>query len=329
MKDDLTPLFTDYHLGEIKLKNRIIMAPMTRSRALNGHADSETVLYYSQRSSAGLIISEGLPISREGTGYLYTPGIYLDSHIQSWKLVTQAVHDNGGKIFAQLWHVGRVSHRSLQKDNTVPVSSVAVRGGTAFAFDGNGNAEIVPASTPKMLSRNEICRLVNDYRKAAKNAIQAGFDGVEIHAANGYLIEQFINPILNTRSDAFGGSTLQNRTRFLLEIVDAIVNEIGADRIGIRLSPWNQLQDMSVYDDINQTYSYIAQELNHRCIAYVHLTAQKSMKFNDFLNKFRDLYQGTLILAGGLSDQQASLLISNSLINLAAFGSPFIRKANK
>jgi len=317
-------LFTGYRLGDITLKNRFIMAPMTRSRARDEHADALTALYYAQRASAGLIISEGLPVSREGTGYLFNPGIYLDSHVEAWLPVTQAVHKKGGKIFAQLWHVGRVSHTSLQPEGQPPVSAVAVQGGSAFAWDENGEPATVTASLPRALLTEEIKQIVADFRKAAANAISAGFDGVEVHGANGYLIEQFINPVLNTRDDGYGGGSLASRTRLLLEIVDAISDEIGTSRTGVRLSPCNQLQDMAPYADTSETYLYIGKELSRRGIAYVHLMAQGPVMFNGLLRDFRKVWRGTLILAGGLTPAQAAALIDDGLTDLAAFGSPFI-----
>ncbi|ARU95353.1 alkene reductase [Tatumella citrea] len=317
-------LFTTYHMGKTQLVNRFVMAPMTRSRARDEHADDLTTQYYAQRASAGLIISEGLPISREGTGYLFTPGIYRESQVVAWRPVTEAVHQQGGKIFAQLWHVGRVSHVSLQPEGLAPVSASSVKGGNAFAWDDNGQPATVTASTPRALATEEIPRIVNDFRLAAINAIAAGFDGVEIHAANGYLIEQFINPLINTRDDIYNGATIENRTRLLLEITDAIVGEIGADRTGVRLSPCNQLQDMPAYSEASDTYLYIGQQLSQRNIAYVHLMAQGDVMFNGFLRNFRREWKGTLILAGGLNINQADTLIKDNMIDLAAFGSPFI-----
>lgn len=269
----MNTLFTRYRLGRSPLNNRFVMAPMTRSRANSGHADEMTALYYAQRAGAGLIVSEGLPVSREGTGYLYTPGIWEDSQVQSWKPVTEAVHAKGGKIFAQLWHVGQVSHTRLQPDGMRPVSSVAVQGGSCFAPDDNGVAATMPASRPRALETAEIARVVNDFRQAAIRAIEAGFDGVEIHAGNGYLIEQFINPVINTRNDGYGGKTLESRSRLLLEITDAISEEIGAHRTGVRQSPCNQLQDMAPYEETAETYLHIGRQLSSRNIAFIHLMA--------------------------------------------------------
>ena len=317
-------LFTCHQAGSTQLNNRFVMAPMTRSRARNEHADDLTRQYYAQRATAGMIVSEGLPVSREGTGYLFTPGIYLESHVAAWIPVTQAVHERGGKIFAQLWHVGRVSHTTLQPEGRAPVSSVAVQGGNAFAWGENGLPLTVAASTPRALATDEIGKIVSDFRQAAENAIAAGFDGVEIHAANGYLIEQFINPVLNTRDDSYGGASLESRTRLLMKITDAISDAIGAGRTGVRLSPCNQLQDMPTYPETSETYLHIARQLNRRRIGFIHLMAQGPVMFNGLLREFRQVWRGTLILAGGLNAVQAESLIKDNLTDLAAFGSPFI-----
>ncbi|WP_432695200.1 alkene reductase [Marinobacterium sp. YM272] len=317
-------LLSGYQLGATTLNNRVVMAPMTRSRAVDGVPDHNTALYYAQRASAGLIISEGVPISRQGRGYLYTPGIYSQRQVEAWRTVTDAVHEQGGRIFAQLWHVGRVSHRSIQPENGAPVSSVAVAGGKAFAYDELGEARDLAASQPQALDETGIETLVDEFRQAAANAIEAGFDGVEIHAANGYLIEQFINPVLNTREDPYGGATLESRSRFLLDVVDAVVEEIGAESTGVRLSPYNELGDMPLYTDIAETYLHITDALNARKIAYLHLAAQQQLIASGLLEELRKSWKGTLILAGGLSAAQADRMIADGLLDLAAFGTPFV-----
>ncbi len=218
-------LFTPFKVGDTELVNRVVMAPMTRSRATVGDtADELTAKYYQQRASAGLIITEGSQISVQGQGYLFTPGIYNDAQVKGWERVTNAVHNAGGKIYIQLWHVGRISHTGLQNDGQAPVSSVAVKAknSTCYARDENGQPGLVPVSEPRALSVSEIKDIVQDYVQAADNAIRAGFDGVEIHAANGYLLEQFINGGLNTRQDEYGGADPENRLRFVLEVTDAI-----------------------------------------------------------------------------------------------------------
>lgn len=245
----MTQLFKPFDLNEIPLANRIVMAPMTRSRAANNIADERTALYYAQRATAGLIVTEGSPISREGQGYLFNPSIYSDEQVAGWKLTTDSVHAVGGKIFAQLWHVGRVSHTSLQPDGGAPRSATArlAKDSIVFAYDGNGKPGFVPTSTPSALSTMEVERVVEDFVSAAANAIKAGFDGVEIHAANGYLFEQFLNPLVNDRTDRYSATTRENQLRFALEVVDGIAEHVGAGKIGIRISPYGQLFDMPHY----------------------------------------------------------------------------------
>lgn len=311
-------------LGSCELKNRIVMAPMTRARSQNGLADELTATYYAQRASAGLLITEGLPVSEQATGYLYTPGMYQARQVESWQPVTRQVHQAGGKIFAQLWHVGRVSHRSLQPGGGAPVSSVAVAGGQAFAYDEQGNPGNVPASQPEALDLQGIAQVTEQFRLAARNAIEAGFDGVEIHAANGYLLEQFINPALNKRDDGYGGQTLESRSRLTLEIVDAVAAEIGAGKVGIRLSPFNQIGDMPLYEQTAETYLYLASALNQRAIAYVHLALTPQIYVSRLLEQFRQVWRGTLIIAGGLSADEANQMLTDGAADLVAFGSAFI-----
>lgn len=324
-------LFTSYNLGNTPLNNRVVMAPMTRSRARAGDtADALTAKYYQQRASAGLIITEGAQISVQGQGYLFTPGIYNEEQIQGWEKTTKAVHEAGGKIYIQLWHVGRISHTSLQLDGQAPVSSVAVRAenSTCYAWDEQGNPGPVPVSTPRALSVTEIKSVVNDYVDAAKNAIRAGFDGVEIHAANGYLLEQFINGDLNTRNDEYGGVEIENRSRFVLEVTDAIAKAIGAANTGIRLAPFGRLFDMHAYDGEEETWLHLARKLGHRSLAYVHLSDQQTLGEqaipDGFIDKFRAAYNGTLIIAGGFDKTLAETYLRQGKADLIAFGRPYI-----
>lgn len=320
----MNTLLSPFRLADTSLANRVVMAPMTRSRAIDGHPDAQTARYYAQRASAGLMISEGLPVSAQAVGYLHTPGIYLPSQVAAWRQVTDAVHAKGGRIFAQLWHVGRVSHHSLQPGGQAPVSAVAVAGGSAYAFDSNGQPATVPASSPVALDEKGIGAVIQEFRQAAANAMAAGFDGVELHGANGYLIEQFINPLLNTRSDRYGGQSLQSRSRLLLEIVAQIAEEIGAGRLGVRLSPFNTLQDMPPYPQTLETYAFISEMLNEYRLAYVHLACQGAVLSSGLLAEVRRRWQGPLILAGGLTPEQADNLIAEGITDLAAFGTPFI-----
>jgi len=327
----MNKLFNSYSTGDITLANRIVMAPMTRSRARTGDiADDLTAKYYCQRASAGLIITEGSQISIQAQGYLYTPGIYSTEQVEGWKKTTQAVHKKGGKIFIQLWHVGRISHVSLQENGEAPVSSVAVsaKNSTCYAYDENGVAGPIKVSPPRALSSNEIGSIVQDYVKAAKNAIDAGFDGVEIHAANGYLIEQFINGALNTRDDEYGGESIENRLRFVLELTDAVSQAIGAGRTGIRLAPFGRLFDMHPFNGEEDTWLTLAAELATRELSYVHLSDQQTLGEQaipeGFIEKFRKAYDGTLIIAGGFTKQLAEKYLLEEKADLIAFGRPYI-----
>jgi N-ethylmaleimide reductase len=325
----MNTLFKSYDLAGIELANRVVMAPMTRARALNDIPDVHTVLYYAQRASAGLIISEGIPISREGCGYLFNPGLYSDEQTQAWRRVTDAVHAKGGRIFAQLWHVGRMSHVSLQPDSAAPVSSVATAAANskAYAWVEKGTPGPVQASVPRALSATEVHRVTSDFVKAARRAIDAGFDGIELHGANGYLFEQFLNGALNTRQDAYGGSTT-NRQRFLLETLDALAAEIGNARVGVRLSPFGRLFDMHPYAEESDTWLSLASALNDRDLAYVHLSDQLTIGAEaipeGFASQFRQAYQGTLIAAGGFNRELAEAVLQDGDLDLIAFGRPFI-----
>lgn len=334
----MTELFQSYDLGEIQLSNRIVMAPMTRSRAANDIADERTALYYAQRATAGLMVTEGSPVSQEGQGYLFNPGIYSDDQVAGWKLTTDSVHAVGGKIFAQLWHVGRVSHTSLQPNGAAPRSSTSrpTTNASVFGYDDNGQPGFVPASVPSALSTQEVGRVVQDFVTAATNATKAGFDGVEIHAANGYLFEQFLNPLVNDRTDRYSASP-DNRLRFALEVVDGIAAAIGAGRIGIRISPYGLLFDMPHYPEILDTYEALARELGRRGIAYIHIMDQTKVSVApkdatasddrtiELLRRIKAAAgKPAIILAGSMTLDRAHAMIGEGLIDLAAFGQPFI-----
>lgn len=322
-------LFSPYTLSGLMLRNRVVMAPMTRARALNDIPDYLTVLYYRQRASAGLIISEGVPVSIQGRGYLFNPGLYNQEQVEGWKLVTNAVHEEGGKIFAQLWHVGRVSHTTLQPDGGAPVSSSNKLAANSMAYAYNEKNEPTPiqASPPRALSTEEIPGVKNDFVQAARRAMEAGFDGVEIHGANGYLFEQFINPTVNDRTDQYGGS-IQNRIRLLLETIDAVAQEIGRAKVGVRISPFGRLFDMAPFDDEAQTWVEVAREIQKRDIAYVHLSDQLTIGAEGmpegFATSFRETYRGTLIAAGGFDRESAEGALLSGELDLIAFGRPFI-----
>ncbi|NTB87632.1 alkene reductase [Agrobacterium tumefaciens] len=324
-------LLENYDLAGRQISNRIVMAPMTRARRPDYVADQETATYYQQRATAGLIITEGTPISPEGQGYLNVPGIWSSEQTQGWKIVTEAVHAAGGTIFAQLWHVGRMSHTSLQPTNGAPVSSTTtpVRDPKfqVFTVKEDGTEGFVDPSVPRALATEEMARVVADFGRGAKNAATAGFDGVELHAANGYLFEQFLNPLLNDRTDRYGG-TVENRARLTLETVDALVDNLGADRVGVRLAPHNQQFEMQDYDGVEETYFYLARELASRKVAYIHLNdnwaAGRSVIDDEFLAEFRKHFAGTIILAGAMTFERGERLVEAGIIDLPAFGQPFI-----
>ncbi len=323
-------LFSEYDLSGLRLKNRVVMAPMTRSRATDTVADEQTALYYKQRAGAGLIVSEGSQISTQGVGYLFTPGSHSAEQAQGWKKTTEAVHEAGGKIFAQLWHVGRISHTSLHEGGAAPAgaSTKMAENTTSFAYDENGNPNAVQASAPRALALDEVKATVEDFTKAAANAIEAGFDGVEIHGANGYLVEQFINASVNDRTDEYTGTTIEGRLRFVLEVVDSVVAKIGKERTGIRVSPFNRIFDMKAFDGEEETWMELARELSKRALAYVHISNRDALVASEegkaILQKFRDNYRGTLILAGHYTQEEAERDLESGLADLAAFGRPFI-----
>ena len=324
----MSTLFTSHDLAGLNLPNRFVMAPMTRARAANGVPDALTERYYRQRASAGLIVTEGIAVSQQGTGFLFTPGLFTEEQVVSWLRVTDAVHADGGRIFAQLWHVGRNSHVTLQQDGAAPVSAVArtARGVQAYAWAAPGVPGQVAASAPRALTTDEVAAIVSDFVSAGKRAMRAGFDGVEVHGANGYLFEQFINGELNVREDRYGGS-IENRLRLLLETVDELCAAIGSQHVGVRISPFGRLFDMLAFDDEKQTWLVLAAELGRRNLAYVHLSDQRTIGAEcdtAFFTEFRDAYPGTLIVAGGFDQQTAQAALKAGKADLIGFGSPFI-----
>lgn len=327
-------LFESYALNAVALKNRIVMPPMTRSRAGAGDVATDMMAeYYAQRASAGLIISEGTQISQQGQGYAWTPGMYTESQIAGWKKVTDAVHQAGGKIFAQLWHVGRVSHTTLQPGHGAPVSSSAIQAEGVKVFVNvkgggpeSGVGEMLQHTMPRALTLEEIPAIVNDYAQAARNAIAAGFDGIELHGANGYLINQFIDSQANLRDDEYGG-TLQNRLRFMKEVVTAVSNAIGKERVGIRLAPLTTL--MGSRDDTPEaTYLAAASVLNDLGIAYIHIAEadweDAPVMPAAFKEALRLIFRGTLIYSGKYTKARAEEALQNGWADLIGFGRPFI-----
>ena len=321
----MTTLFDPIQIGDIALSNRIVMAPLTRNRAIAGNLPGPlTVEYYRQRATAGLIIAEASPISPMAQGYLDTPGIWSAEQVAAWRLVTDAVHAAGGKIVLQLWHVGRISHVSLLPDGAAPVSSTN-RVAEASTFTSEG---FVPVSTPRALRDDELPGLVEDYRLAARNAIAAGFDGIEIHAANTYLLEQFLRDSINDRSGPYGGS-IENRARLLFEVVDAIVGEIGAGRTGIRLSP--QTTFTAPLDSNPQAlYSYVVDKLAPYGLAYLHIiegetggTRTPDGASFDYAAA-RRAYKGAWMVNNGYTGELASKVVADGAADLIAFGRGFI-----
>ncbi|EGV33425.1 12-oxophytodienoate reductase [Thiorhodococcus drewsii AZ1] len=317
-------LFQPYQLGSLTLANRLVMAPLTRNRA--GAGDVPTPLmatYYAQRATAGLIITEASQISQQGKGYIQTPGIYNAEQIQGWKGVTDAVHGHGGKIFVQLWHVGRVSHPDLQEGGALPVAPSAIRA-EGQVFTDRGMVDMV---TPRALDLEELPGIVADYRRAAENARAAGFDGVEIHAANGYLLDQFLRDKSNRRTDAYGG-TIENRSRLLLEVVDAVLEVWGKDRVGVRLSPLSPFNDIDDSDP-ESLFTYAVDQLAERGLGFLHviegITGGPRETGHSFkLSRLRKHFPGTYIANNGYTRDLALSVRAKNAADLIAFGRLYI-----
>lgn len=324
-------LFDTLTFGDLSLSNRVIMAPLTRmrSRQPGNIPHALNAEYYAQRAGAGLMISEATQVCPEGMGYPATPGIHSPEQVQGWKLVTDAVHARGGKIFLQLWHVGRISHPSLQPEGKLPVAPSAIKpAGMAFTADW----QQVPFETPHALSVEEIAQVVAAFRRGAENAKAAGFDGVEVHGANGYLLDQFLQDGSNQRTDAYGGS-VENRARLLLEVVDAAIAVWGKGRVGVRLSPYGTFNDMHDSDPV-ALFSYVLAQLSARGIAYAHIIEPRATSAggSDASNSdapltadlFRQYFNGTLISAGGYDRSLALKAVEEGKADAVAFGRYFI-----
>ncbi|MFS2224834.1 alkene reductase [Pantoea sp. B65] len=310
----MSPLFTSVPVGRYNLANRLVMAPMTRSRAeYDGTPGELAAEYYAQRASIGLIVSEGTQPSDDGQGYLTTPGIYTDAHVAGWKKITSAVHQQGGRIFIQLMHAGRMSHPDNTPHHRQGVAPSAIAPGAPM-FTATG---MQPIPVPRALTHAEIQQTVADFRFAARRAIEAGADGVEIHGANAYLIHQFIAPSANTRSDEYGGS-LENRARFAIEVASAIADEIGADRTAIRLSPGMAMWGIDEGSEGADLYRYLVAELNKLGLAYLHIMHQDN---EPLLHDIRQQWQHPLILnRPGRSRQQIGADLATGLAELEAYG---------
>jgi N-ethylmaleimide reductase len=332
---DTDTLFQPYRLGPFILPHRIVMAPLTRSRARQPGNVPNTLAacYYAQRASAALIVSEATQISMQGQGYAWTPGIHSREQVDAWRRVTEAVHQAEGLIFNQLWHVGRISHPALQPDQMLPVApSAIVAEGKAFIENERGEGELVPFVRPRALTIEEMPYLVAQYERAAKNALAADFDGVEIHAANGYLLDQFIESGTNRRTDSSGGP-VENRSRLLFEVAEALTPIWGPDRIGVRLSPMGKLNN--IHDDNpEETFGYVAERLSDYGFAYLHIVnpALEQMQAGkepdpralNMVKLIRKKYQQTLIIAGGFQADSAAHWLREGLADLIAFGRKFI-----
>ena len=322
-------LFTSLQLGSLSIPNRVIMAPLTRSRTPDSVPGKMQEAYYGQRAGAGLIISEATNISPTAKGYVYTPGIWTDEQEAGWKGVVNAVHAKGGRIALQLWHVGRVSHEMVQPNGQQPVAPSALKGEGAQCFVEfeDGTAGQHPTSTPRALETDEIPGIVDDYRQAAVRAKRAGFDMVEVHAANAYLLNQFLATGTNQRTDQYGGS-LENRARFPLEVVDAVIEVSGAARVGIRLTPFIELFGLT--DDEPEAMAfYLAEQLSKRGLAYLHLNEPNwiggDITFPDgFREQMRERFNGCLIYCGNYAAAHAEARISENTADAVAFGRPYI-----
>lgn len=315
-------LFSPFQLGPYELRNRMVMAPMTRSRAGEGNVPSELAAeYYAQRSTAGLIVTEGTQVSPRGVGYTSTPGMHSDEQVAGWRKITDAVHAEGGRIFAQLWHVGRVSHPSFH-GGALPVAPSAIGfEGQVFTYEG-----MQPNVTPRALETEEIAGIVADFAAAARRAYDAGFDGVELHGANGYLIDQFLRDGSNQRTDPYGGS-IQNRVRFLVEVTRAVVEVWGGDRVGVRLSPRVAVNGMSDSDPV-ATFSYAAYALNELGLAYLHvlepIAGPMAVPGERVTPALRAVFRGPLIINGGYDAEAGNAAIARGEGDLVAYGVPFL-----
>ncbi len=317
-------LFTTDMVGSTKVQNRVVMAPMTRCRAIGNVPNELMSEYYRQRSGAGLIITEGAAPSPHGLGYARIPGIFNIQQVEGWKSITSAVHEAGGKIFVQLMHTGRISHPLNMPDGAQIFAPSAVKAAGQMWTDAKMLQDF---PVPIAMTNEDLLHTKTEYVDSALNAIDAGFDGVELHCANGYLLEQFLSPVSNIRKDSYGGS-LKNRCRFVIEVADVLAEAIGKEKTAIRLSPYGVASDMPHYPEIDATYKYLTERLNNLGIAYIHLVDHSAMgapvvPFE--IKKFiRNTFKNTIILSGGYDKERAEADIKSGLGDLIAFGRPFI-----
>jgi N-ethylmaleimide reductase len=317
-------LLSAYKLGQIDLKNRIVMSPMTRSRAIGNVPNELMEEYYRQRSGAGLIITEGTSPSPNGLGYSRIPGIFSERQVEGWKKITSAVHKNGGKIFLQFMHTGRIGHALNLPEGGRVLAPSAVKAAGKMWTDSK---QLQDFPVPEEMTSNDIIQTKQEFVNAAKNSIFAGFDGVELHGANGYLLEQFLSPVSNKRTDNYGGS-IENRCRFVLEVAGAVADAIGKGKTGIRLSPYGVASDMPHYPEIDATYKYLTEKLSKIGIAYIHIVDHSPMGApvvpRELKTMIRKNFKNSIILSGGYDLEKAENDLQNGLGDLVAFGRPFI-----
>jgi N-ethylmaleimide reductase len=326
--------------GAVSLKNRIVMAPMTRTRTSDGDVPNALMAtYYGQRAGAGLIVSEVVNVAPSSKGYALMPGLYTKAQLQGWRLVTDEVHRHGGTMFAQIFHVGRMAHSSLMPNGEAPWGVTEEKANAdVFAHGPDGTLAHIPAGTPRRLETDEVSALVGTFAKACADAREVGFDGVEIHGANGYLSDQFMNSVLNTRTDRYGGASMEDRTRFLMEVVEAAVRELGPGRVGVRLSPFGKFNSMPADPLTQETLLYVAERLGRLGVAYMHLVyelmPEENMETAEFkahhldhtlLAQVRAAFPGAIIWCGGFTDRErAQAALDTGLVDLIAFGRPYI-----
>lgn len=313
-------LFDELKIGNLELENRIIYSPLTRSRADDeGVQPDYAAEYYAQRASAGLLITEATNVSPMAKGYVRTPGIYTDAQIESWRKVTDAVHAKGGKIFMQIFHTGRIALPDFLPDNQKPVAPSAVKA-KGQNYTDDGMKEFVE---PRELSTEEVKATIKDFAKAAKNAVEAGFDGVELHGANGYLVHQFLGTNTNRRSDEYGVSD-ENRARFLLEIIDAMAAEIGAEKIGLKISPTVPFNDMED-ENAKEFYPYLIEKLNERNLAYLHVGFEETPEMDISWHKFlRPLFKSAYFANGGFTKESGEKLLEENYADAIVYGKLFL-----
>ena len=320
----MSTLFSSYALGPFTLKNRVVMAPMTRNRSLGNVPGELVARYYAQRATAGLIVTEGVAPAPNGTGYARIPGLWSEAQVEGWKQVADAVHAAGGLIFAQLMHTGRASATGNLPEGARVVGPSAIALGQTVWVDATGNTA---AAVPEAMTEADIARAIDEFATAAANAVRAGLDGVEIHGANGYLVDQFLNTASNQRTDRWGGS-IENRARFAVEVARAVAARIGEERVGIRLSPYGVFNDMKPDADMDALYAHLAKELSTLGLAYLHMVDHSAMGAPPVPDAvrvaLRDGFEGTFILSGGYDRARAEADLDANKGELVAFGRPFL-----